>query len=109
MSKATTENNRKSNLGMEKVNYSENKILYLNQGYLTVKKKSYCDFYILGQILEALNPPEDISTYVLKENEVKMIRPKYNIETGKFLGLYETVGFMVVRGSPEEIFFFNYG
>ena len=37
-----------------------------------------------------------------------MIRPKYNAETGEFLGLYETVGFMVVKGSPDEVFF-NYG
>ena len=37
-----------------------------------------------------------------------MVRPKYNPETGEFLRLYETVRFMVVRGSPEEIFF-NYG
>ena len=54
--------------------------------------------------MEAANPPEDISTYVLKENEVKMIRPKYNAETGEFLGLYETVGFMVVRRSPLRSF-----
>ena len=103
---------RKSNYSMEKVNYSENTILYLNQAYLTVKKNQkkiyYCDFFVLGQIVEAANPPEDISTYVLKANEVKIIRPKYNGETGEFLGLYETVGFMVVRGSPDEVFF-NYG
>ena len=37
-----------------------------------------------------------------------MIRPKYNVETGEFLGFYETIGFMVVRGSPEEILF-SYG
>ena len=53
------------------------------------------------------NPCDDIPTYVLKESEVKMIRPKYNAETGEFLGLYEAVGFMVVRGSPDEVF--NYG
>ena len=28
--------------------------------------------------------------------------------TEEFLGLYETVGFIVVRGDPEEVFF-NYG
>ena len=44
-----------------------------------------------------------MSTYVLKENEIKIVRPKYNPETGEFLGLYETVGFMVVRESPEEV------
>ena len=37
-----------------------------------------------------------------------MIRPKYNSETGEFLGLYETVGFLVVRDDAEEIFL-NYG
>ena len=47
-------------------------------------------------------------TYIIKENEVKMVRPKCSSETGDFLGIYETVGFMVVRGSPEEVFF-NYG
>ena len=49
-----------------------------------------------------------MSSYVLKENEVRIVRPKCNPETEEFLGLYETVGFMVVRGSPEEVFF-NYG
>ena len=49
-----------------------------------------------------------MSTYVLKENQVKMVRPKYNPETVKLLGPFETVGFMVVRGSPEEVFF-SYG
>ena len=36
---------------------------------------------------------------------IKMVRPKYNPETGEFLGPYATVGFMVVRGSPEDVFF----
>ena len=61
----------------------------------------------MGQIVEDANLPEDISTYVLKENKVKMFRPKHNAEAGECLGLYETVGFMVVRGSPDEVFF-NY-
>ena len=53
-------------------------------------------------MLEVPNPPEDISTNILKENEVKMIRPKYNAETGEFLGLYKNFG------SPDQVFF-NYG
>lgn len=102
---------RKSDYGMEKVNYPVNTKIYLNQACLRIKKSKkiyYCDFFVTGQIVEASNLPEEISTYVLKENEVKMIRPKYNPETGKFLGLYEMVRFMVVRKSPEEVFF-NYG
>ena len=70
---------------MEKVNFPENTLLYVNQAYLTVQKKKkkihHCDYYI---------------------------RPKYNIETGGFLGLYETIGFTVIRGDAEVVFF-KYG
>ena len=82
-----------------------------DQAFLTVKKNKksfYCDYYVLGQTVEASNTLQDISSYTLKEKEVKMVRPQYNPETGKFKGLYETAGFLVVRGSPEEVFF-NYG
>ena len=37
-----------------------------------------------------------------------MIRPKYNTSTSEFKGLYKTIGFLVVRGAPDKIFF-NYG
>ena len=37
-----------------------------------------------------------------------MMRPKYNFETGEFLGQYVTAGFLVDRGDAEEIGF-NYG
>ena len=73
-----------------------------------VKEICFCYFYILGQIVEFSNPPQDVSSYTLKENEVKMVRSKYDPETGEFKGLYETIGYLVVRGSPEEVFF-NYG
>ena len=56
-------------------------------------------------ITEASNPTEAMSTYDLKEKKVRMVRSKYNPETSEFLRLYETVGFMVARGSPEEVFF----
>ena len=55
-------------------------------------------------MINSSNPPENISSYTLKENEVRMIRPKYDRSTGQFKSLYETVGFLVVRRSPEEIF-----
>ena len=92
---------------MEKVNYPENTWFYINQAYLTVKKEKnifYCDYFIFGQMINSSNPPENISSYTLKENEVRMIRPKYDRSTGQFKSLYETVGFLVVRRSPEEIF-----
>ena len=102
---------RKSDYSVEKVNFPENSLLYINQAYLTVKKntqKIYCDFFILGQPVKAVNPPEEISTYQLKEGDMKMVRPKYNPDLGEFLGLYEMVGFIVVRAFPKELFF-DYG
>ena len=96
---------------MEKVNFPENTLLYINQAFLTVKKNKiifYCGYYVLGQIVEASNTPLDISSYTLKENEVKMVKPQQDPKTGEFKGLYKTVGFLVVRGSTEEVFF-NYG
>ena len=45
-----------------------------------------------------------MKTYECKEDKVKYYRPKYDRNTGKFLGLYETVGLLVVRGDPFEVF-----
>ena len=55
-----------------------------------------------------MNPPSDIKNYKLKDREVKYLRPRYNPETGEFLGIYETISFLVARGDPFEIFL-NYG
>ena len=78
---------------------------------MTIKKNKkifYCDYFILGQIIESSNPPENIPPYTLKKNEVQMIRPKYFTSftsTVRFKGLFKTVEIWVVRGSPEEVFF----
>ena len=96
---------------MEKANFTENTLIYLNKRYLTVKKNKkifYCDYFLLAQIVEASNPPQEVSSFTLKEGKLKTARPWYNDETGEFLALYETFGYMVVRGSPEEVFV-NYG
>ena len=69
------------------------------------KKIFYGDHFLIGQIIEASNPPENINSYVCKENEVKFFRPKYHVLNGEFLGLYETIGSTVVRGDKDEIFF----
>ena len=93
------------------MNHPVNTLFYINQAYLTVKNNKkifYCDDFILGQIIESSNPPENILSYTLKENEVPMIRPKYDRSTGQFKGLYETVRVLVVKGPPEEVFL-NYG
>ena len=54
-------------------------IIYINQGYLTIKDNKrlyYGDYYILGQVIECLNPPEDISNYICQDCDVKVFRPR---------------------------------
>ena len=67
----------------------------------------YAGCFILGQVIKAANVSQDIDLYQCVENEVKMSRPKYDISNGQFLGLYETVRLVVVRGDDDEVFF-NY-
>ena len=43
----------------------------------------YSNYFILEQIIEALNAPEDISSYVFKEREVKISRPRNEPATGE--------------------------
>ena len=96
----------RTDYNMEKVNFPENALIYINQAYLTIyknKKIFYANYFILGQIIEASNPPKDIKNYELQDREVKYLSPKYSPETGDFQGLYETIGFIVVRGDDDEI------
>ena len=39
---------------------------------------------------------------------LRCMKPEYDIATGQFLGLYERVGFIIVRGDSGYAFF-NYG
>ena len=55
-----------------------------------------------------LNPPEDSKNYTPKENEAKIVRPKYDVVSGQFLVLVETLAYLTVRGDERECFF-DYG
>ena len=66
-----------NNSHLDKKNYPENSIIYLNQGYLTIKdnkKLQYTDYYLLGQIIKCIKPPEEILNYVCNEREFKIYR-----------------------------------
>ena len=97
----------RTDFNLEKVNFPESALLCVNQAYLTVQKSEKIfigDYFFLGQIHESANLPSDIQNYECKEDEVKYYLPKYDRDTGKFLGIYETVGFLVVSGDPFEVF-----
>ena len=75
---------------IEKVNLPENTIFYLNQGYQSRKdgkKVYYTDVFIIAQIMPLAHKPSDIKSYVLKENDVKILRPRYNPASCDFLGI----------------------
>ena len=82
---------RKSENSLKKVNFPKNTLIYLNQSYLTVKENKkifYCDYFITGQLSESSNPPQDVSSHTLKENEVEMVTSRYDLDMSEFKGLY---------------------
>ena len=93
--------------GIDKQNFPENSVIYISQGYLTIKDKKklyYVDYYLIGQINECANPPENLEDYVCQDREVKIYRPRYDPVTGNFLGLYETLGYIMVSGDQRSTF-----
>ena len=95
----------------KKVNFPENTLYYLNKWHLNVKKNKQILLWTFFHSWANCRIFKHASGHILlhnKVNEVKMIRPQYDPETGEFKGLYETIGCLVVRGLPEEIFC-NYG
>ena len=96
---------------VEKANMPEMTAFYINQAshsYKDNKKIYYCDVFIVGQVTPILNPLEDLKNYIPKANEAKIVRPKYDVVSGQFLVLVETLAYLTVRGDERECFF-DYG
>ena len=97
--------------GFEKDYMPENSVFYINQGYESFKdnKKVFnANYYIISQINQCLNQPENLSSSEFKENEGKIYRPRYDAAPGQFLGSDETLGYLMFRGDSDECFF-DYG
>ena len=62
------------------------------------------NIFALGQILERSDSPKNLEDVVLGELDVILIRVRYNIDSGKFVGLYKCLGKIIVRGDQKEIF-----
>ena len=95
---------------IEKVNMPENTLFYVNQGYQSYKdnKKVYYNIFITAQIMPLAHQPKDIENYELKDDEVKILRSRYDPVSGEFLGIEYCIGVITVRNDPEEQFF-DYG
>ena len=99
------------NFSIEKANLLANTIFYVNQGYQSFKdnkKVYYQDGFIVAQIMPLAHQPTDIESYELKEDEVKILRSRYDPVSGEFLGIEYYVALITVRNDPEEQFF-DYG
>ena len=97
-----------------KNDFPENYLVYVNQAFLTLKDRDtmiYCDYIMLGQIIPFKSPPEpeNIDEYIKNDKKlVKMYLPMYDTATGKFLGIKESVGYIIIRNQEEEVFL-SYG
>ena len=95
-----------------KANIPEITLFYLNNASLYASKNDdtyfYAENYIIAQIIPLANSPTDLSTYELKPDEVKILKTQYNVSTGQFLELIESIGQIAVRGDAGETFF-DYG
>ena len=102
---------RKGKFTNFKVNFPENTLVYANQGAVSTVKGEisiYLDYVALGQIIPMRSCPSDIDGYVCEKNEVKMYVPMYDLTSGSFKGIEKRIGYIMVRGDTDEVFF-NYG
>ena len=63
------------NFSIDNANLLENTILYINQAYHSYKdnkKVYYIDYYLLEQVNQCLNPPEDLKNYECQLSEAKI-------------------------------------
>ena len=97
-----------------KNDFPENCLCYINQAFLTVKDRDtmiYCDYAILGQRVVFRSSPEGENVDELIKNDKKLVKiymPMYYTTTGKFLGIKESVGYIMI-GNQEDEFFLSYG
>ena len=52
--------------------------------------------------------PKDIGSYQLKDDEVKILRARYDHISGEFLGIEYCIGLITVKNDADEQFF-DYG
>ena len=92
---------------IHKRDFPENALKYINQAYLTVKEGNamiYCNYVLLDQILHLKNPPENLDEALANDETktlAKMFVPEYDRNNGKFLGVKETLGYIMLRNEAE--------
>lgn len=78
---------------------------------LTLKNDDEAIFTVnvaLAQILPLVNSPPNIDEYECAEDEVKLLCPLYDKQSGHFLGLEKRLAAISIRGNSNE-YFLSYG
>ena len=87
-------------------------LIYINQAYLSSKDGEpvvYCDYAIVGQLITLKSSPDDLDSAVRNNRSlVKMYAPDYDHKSGKFLGVKESLAYIMLRNEEQETFF-TYG
>ena len=97
-------NDVRGNLSIGKIDYLEDPLFYMNVVYPEGENIIYVDYFILGQIISALNAPVDLESYVCAENEVKFTRSLYDLSTGEFKVIGKTIAYIMVTRDENETF-----
>ena len=103
---------QRSDLTLVKANFPENLLVYVNQASLSSLKNDeeaiYAVNVALAKLLPLINSAADIEKYECEENEVKLLCPVCNTESGRFLGLEKRLAVISIRGDSDE-YFLSYG
>ena len=103
---------RWADFDLEKRNFPEKTLSYVNHGYISTVKGSelaiYIDVFLLEQVTTAANQRNEVETYECQKNETKWIKCLYDQAIGDFLGLRNDLAYIVLRGDDNECFF-SYG
>ena len=98
----------KTDFVLHKKDFPENSLLYLNQAYISSKDGDpviYCDYVVLRQLLILKNPE---GNEPINSSYVKLYSPSYDREQGRFLGIKETLAYIMIRRYEDETFY-TYG
>ena len=94
--------NQRSDLTLLKANFPENLLAYVNQSSISTLKNDDKAIYTvnvaLAQILPLVNSPLNIDEYECAEDEVKLLCPLYDTQTGQFLGLEKDLQLFQLEG-----------
>ena len=101
----------RSDLTIQKANFPENTLCYVNQGSVSLLKGGgqviYLEFVVCGQLMPLANPDPSINleTHVFQENEALLYVPVYNKATGLYGGLTKKLAHITLRGDDSKRFY----